>query len=348
MSDTLPASFTDEAALEAFMARPSPRLIAELGALEGDLVILGIAGKMGVTLGMLAVNALRAAGSRRRVIGVSRFSDVAARCRLEEAGVTTLAADLLDDNAVRDLPDAGAVVYLAGRKFGTSAGGEALTWAMNAVAPALVARRYAGRAPVVALSTGCVYPQVAADSGGCDETIPPQPVGEYAMSALARERIFEHSSREAGLELCLIRLNYALDLRYGVIHDLGRSLLADEPIDLGTACFNGIWQGDANRMILHALACCTAPGTVLNLTGPETLSVATVARRLGRVLGREPRFAGSPGGTQWLSDGSLALGRFGYGEVPVDRVIDWTARWLAQGGASLGKPTHYAAQDGKF
>ncbi len=218
---------------------------------------------------------------------------------------------------------------------------------MNAIAPAHAARRYRA-SRIVALSTGCVYPMVAADSGGCDESDPPAPLGEYAMSALARERVFEHASRSAGARVCLIRLNYALDLRYGVIHDIARQIIAGEPVDVSTAAFNGIWQGDANRMILRSLERCTAPATVLNLTGPETLAVARVAAEVGRELSRPVATVGSPGPRQWLNDGGRALELFGYPSVTPATVVRWTARWLAGGGRTLGKPTHYAVSDGKF
>lgn len=343
----LPAAFADESALNAFMSRPTPDLVASLARLTGDLVLLGIGGKMGVTMGMLAVRALRAAGSRARVYGVSRFSDAAARTALEEAGVITIACDLLDPDAVAALPDASDVIYLAGRKFGTAGGGEALTWAMNAVAPAYAARRYR-QARIVALSTGCVYPMVAPATGGCSEDDPVEPVGEYAMSALARERVFEYASRSQETPVCLIRLNYALDLRYGVIHDIAQQVLADAVVDGSAALFNGLWQGDANRMVLRSLELCTTPATVLNLTGPETLSVERIAHDLGRHLGKRVRVSGNGSPRLWLNDASRALARFGYPQVTPATIVGWTSAWLTGGGRSLGKPTHFATSDGKF
>ena len=341
------ASFSDETTLNEYMSRPTPDLIASLGRITGNLVLLGIAGKMGVTMGMLAVRALRAAGSKARVIGVSRFSEPGSREVLEAAGVSTVSCDLLDPDAVAKLPDASDVIYLAGRKFGTSGGGESLTWAMNAIAPAYSARRYA-KARIVALSTGCVYPWVTAESGGSVESDPVGPTGEYAMSALARERVFEYASRSAGARVCLIRLNYSLDLRYGVIHDIAQQILAGSPVDVATPVFNGIWQGDANRMVLRSLEQCTAPSTVLNITGPETLSVTRIATSLGQDLSRPVTLTGTSGSRQWLNDGSRALELFGYPAVTPATIVRWTGRWLTGGGRSLGKPTHFSSSDGKF
>jgi nucleoside-diphosphate-sugar epimerase len=342
-----PASFADDAELNEYMSRPTPDLIDALGRLGGDLVLLGIAGKMGVTMGMLAVRALRAAGSRARVIGVSRFSEAGSREVLERAGVATIQCDLLDPDAVARLPDASDVIFLAGRKFGTSGGGEALTWAMNAIAPAHAARRYRG-SRIVALSTGCVYPQVEGATGGCREDDAVGPVGEYAMSTLARERVFEHASRSEGTPVCLVRLNYSLDLRYGVIHDIARQVIAGEPVDVSTPLFNGVWQGDANRMVLRCLEHCATPAAVLNVTGPETLSVAHVATDLGRQLGKPVSFAGVPAARQWLNDAGRAIDLFGYPAVSPATVLRWTGAWMAGGGRSLGKPTHFAASDGRF
>ncbi len=346
MTEPLPIPILNEAGLNELMSRPTPDMIEQLARGEGDLVVLGIAGKMGVTLGMLAARALREAGSRRRVVGVARFSDPQARSDLEAAGVTTIACDLLDRETVAQLPDAEDVIFLAGRKFGTS-GGSDLTWAVNAVAPANVVHRYA-RSRIVALSTGCVYPQVPAGAGGCDEAVEPAPDGEYAQSALARERIFAWASGHFGTRVCLIRLNYALDLRYGVIHDIARQICAGEAVDRSVPLFNGIWQGDANRMILQSLALCAAPATTINLTGPETLAVERVACELGRQLGREVRFTGEPSPRMWLSDASRALARFGYPGVTPNEIIGWTAAWMVGGGRSLGKPTHFQTTDGRF
>lgn len=342
----LPERFADEEALDEFLSRPTPDLVASLGAGAGDIVLLGVAGKMGVTMAMLAQRALREAGSLARVIGVSRFSEPGLRERLERSGVATIACDLLDPEAVAKLPEAQRVVFLAGKKFGTS-GDSSTTWAMNAVAPAYVARRYAA-ARIVALSTGCVYPLAEPASGGCDETVEPAPIGEYAMSALARERVFTWASRSAGTRVCLIRLNYALDLRYGVIHDIARQVAAGEAVDISAPCFNGIWQGDANRMVLRSFELCAAPAAVLNLTGPETLRVERVAATIAARLDKQLRFAGTPAPRMYLNDAGRALQRFGYPAVDPATIARWSADWLATGGRTLGKPTHFQTTDGRF
>ncbi|MEK7413890.1 MAG: NAD(P)-dependent oxidoreductase [Planctomycetota bacterium] len=343
---TLPTGFADENALDDFLARPQPDLVASLGAGKGDLVLLGVAGKMGISMAMLAVRALKQAGSKAKVIGVSRFSEKGSRERLEQAGVTTVPCDLLNPTAVDKLPDSKRVVFLAGKKFGTS-GDSSATWAMNAVAPAYVARRYAD-ANIVAMSTGCVYPLAEPASGGCDENVTPVPIGEYAMSALARERVFEYASRSAGTKVCIVRLNYSLDLRYGVIHDVVRQILDDAPVDISVPCFNGIWQGDANRMILRCLELCASPSAFVNLTGPETLTVERVAINAGQYLGKKAKFSGTLAPRMYLNDGGRLLERFGYPTVTPATVVRWTADWLAAGRKSLGKPTHFQTTDGKY
>ena len=342
-----PEASTSEAELNELMSRPTPALVAQLARGRGDLVLLGIAGKMGVTMGMLAVRALRESGSKRRVVGVARFTDPQARTLLEEAGVTTVACDLLDRDAVARLPDAEDVIFLAGRKFGTSGSEADLTWAMNAVVPANVAHRYAS-SRIVALSSGCVYPMVTPQDGACDESVTPEPGGEYAMSALARERVFSWASRSAGTRVCLIRLNYALDLRYGVIHDIAQQIVGGGMVDRTVPLFNGIWQGDANRMILQSLDLCAEPAAVLNLTGPETLTVERIACEIGRLLNKKVTFVGDPAKRIWLSDAARALDRFGYPSVAPATIVRWTADWIAAGGRSLCKPTHFQTTDGKY
>lgn len=344
--DTFPEVLRTEEDLDALMARPSAELVTWMQRLEGDLVILGIAGKMGLSLGALAVNASRAAGVARAVYGVSRFSDHAAVASLERSGVIPVRCDLLDRTALQALPAAPNVVFMAGRKFGT-AGEEALTWAMNTVVPAHVCERFAG-SRIVAFSTGCVYPLVAADGPGCVEEDRPDPVGEYAQSCLGRERTFEYFSRRNGTPVCLLRLNYALDLRYGVIHDLARTIWEGRPVNRTVGRFNAIWQGDANTQALLALDQCASPPTILNLTGPETLSVAEVAETLGCLLGKPVAYGGEPGPTAYLNDAARSHRLFGPPRVPVARVVEWTAEWTKQGGRSLGKPTHFEVADGKY
>lgn len=346
-AEAVPAApIETEAQLEDALSRPTPGVVADLAHLEGDLLVLGVGGKIGPTLAMMARRALDQAGGRRRVIGVARFSQPGLRKRLEAAGVETCACDLLDREAVQALPDAANVVFMAGTKFGTT-GAEAFTWATNAYLPGVVAERYRG-ARLVVFSTGCVYPLVPVVSGGATEETPPSPVGEYAQSTLGRERVFEHFSRAFGTPVTLLRLNYAVELRYGVVLDLAQRVWHGAPIDLTMGAVNVIWQGDANAVALRCLAIAQSPPTVLNVTGPETLSVRWLAGRLGQLLGREPVFTGQEAETALLSNASRAHGLFGYPEVPVETILQWVAHWVRIGGPTLNKPTHFETRDGQF
>jgi nucleoside-diphosphate-sugar epimerase len=341
-SHDLPARIADVAALEELMSRPSPGLVRALESAPGDLLVLGVGGKMGPTLARMA----RRADPARRVIGVARFSEAGLRERLEADGVECIAADLLSREALAALPDAPNVVFMAGRKFG-STGSEWLTWAMNAHVPALVAERFA-RSRIVAFSTACVYPFVPVAGEGAVESVPPTaPPGEYANSCVARERMFQHFSHELGTPGRLLRLSYAIDMRYGVLHDVARKVLQREPIDLAMGHANIIWQGEANDWALRGLAHCTAPTTPLNLSGPK-VSIRAVARGLGERFGVEPVLVGQEADTAWLVDCSEAFRLFGPPQVSLDTMLDWTADWVQRGGATLGKPTHYEARDGKY
>ena len=342
----LPLSLESDDELEQLLARPYPALTRLMQRLPGDIAILGINGKMGVSLGRLAISAIKAAGVAKRVYGVSRLSDPAASDTLATAGIEPVPCDLLDRDAVARLPQAPNVIYMAGRKFGTQ--GEAdLTWAINTVVPANVCTHFhASR--IVAFSTGCVYPLVPAISGGCVETDPPAPVGEYAQSCLGRERVFAHFSHVNRSPVCLLRLNYALDMRYGVLHDIAQAIWHGQPIDRGAGHVNAIWQGDANNQALLALDQCAVPAAILNLTGPETLSVTRIAGILGELLDKPVVFSGEPGPTAYLNDAGRAHRLFGYPRVPVGRVIHWTADWIRSGGRSWGKPTHFEVIDGTY
>ena len=341
--DAQPAGFASVETLEDFMTQPTPALISDLSRAPGDVIVLGVAGKMGPTLARLA----RRAAPERRVVGVARFSDPAARAALEAVGVETIQADLLDADAVARLPKLPNVVFMAGRKFGSS-GDETLTWAMNAYVPAVVAQAFA-RSRIVCFSTGCVYPFVPVTSGGADEDVAPDPPpGEYANSCLARERLFQHFSAALGTSGRILRLNYAIDLRYGVLHDVARKVLAGEPVDLAMGHVNVIWQGDANAVALRCLARCTTPSAPLNLTGPETVSVRWLARIFGRLFDREPNLVGTEAASGWLNNAGRMCAEFGYPRVPLARMIEWTADWVARGGATLDKPTHYEVRDGRY
>jgi nucleoside-diphosphate-sugar epimerase len=349
-------SIWNVAYLEGLLSEPDAPVIEAMERLPGDILILGVAGKMGPTLARMARRASDTAGVSRRVIGVARFTDEAVESSLRERGVEAIHCDLLDPDSLSRLPDAPNVVFLAGMKFGTT-GSEAQTWAINTHLPGLVARRFAG-SRIVALSTGNVYGLTPVDRGGSKETDVPSPQGEYAMSCLGRERIFEHFSRSMGTPTALIRLNYATEMRYGVLVDLCRKVLAGEPIDLTMGYFNAIWQGDASAMTLRALGHATSPPLILNLSGPEPLSVRRVAERFGEIFGRlaerfgesfgQPTFDGVESSEALLSNTSKALGLFGPPRVDVDRMIGWTADWLLRRGPTLGKPTRFEVRDGRF
>lgn len=335
-----------EAELEDVLSRPHSADVEFFRKLEGDLLILGVAGKMGPSLAQRAARAIAESGVRRRITGVARFSNATVREQLEACGVETITADLLEPGALAQLPDAPNVIYMAARKFGTT-GAEHLTWAMNTYLPALVAERYRG-SRIVAFSTGNVYPLVPVTHGGATEDTPTAPVGEYAQSALGRERMFEHFSARYGTPVTLLRLNYAVDLRYGVLRDIGTKVWEGRPVDVSMGMANVIWQGDANSVTLRALGITQSPPTVLNLTGPETLSVRAVARRFGDHFGKEPVLEGSEAPTALLNNASRCHRLFGYPEISVEQVIEWTAEWIRCGGPCWNKPTHFEVRDGKF
>jgi nucleoside-diphosphate-sugar epimerase len=328
--------------LEEVMTAPPIGLVEALRDVPGDLMVLGVGGKMGPTLARLA----KRAAPDKRVIGVARFSEPGLRHELERHGVECIAADLLSRAQLAALPDAPNIVFMAGRKFG-STGSEWLTWAMNAHVPALVSERFS-TSRIVAFSTACVYPFVGVGSGGADESAPlTPPSGEYANSCVARERIFQHFSHQFGTPGRLIRLSYAIDMRYGVLHDVARKLVAREPIDLAMGHVNVIWQGDANVWALRTLAHCTVPTSGLNVSGPA-VRIRDIADGLARRLGVTPRFTGAESPTAWLVDIGEALRLFGPPTVSMETMLDWTADWVARDLGSLGKPTHYEARDGKY
>lgn len=331
--------------LEDRLSTPTRGVIETMAGLEGDIIILGVAGKMGPTLARMARRASDVAGVRRRVIGVARFSDAASEARLRSHGVETIRCDLLDEDRLLSLPDAPNVVYMAGRKFGTT-GQESATWALNAYGPGPVCRKYR-ESRIVAFSTGNVYGMVTGTEGSRESDVL-HPQGEYAMSCLGRERIFEHFSRSLHIPMALIRLNYATEMRYGILVDLAERVRDGLPIDLSVASFNVIWQGDANAMALQAFDHLATPPRVINLTGPEVLQVRTVAEAFGRLGGRPVRFQGEESSGALLSDASRAFQLFGMPSVSADMLISRVADWIGRGGPTLGKPTHFQASDGLF
>jgi nucleoside-diphosphate-sugar epimerase len=343
----LPSRFADVDALEDFMTTPSPALVADLARLDGDLIVLGVGGKMGPTLARLAKRAMPG----RRVIGVARFSEPGLRQRLKAQGIECIACDLLDRDAIERLPNVADgvrhCVFMAGHKFGAS-GNPSLTWMMNVGVPAMVAEVFRGM-PIVAFSTACVYPFVPVDGPGAPEDLAATPPpGDYAWSCVGRERMFEHGSRRWGTPGCLVRLSYAIDMRYGVLHDVASAVWAGRPVDVTMGHADVIWQGDANEQALRLLAQCSAPASAVNVSGSTHTSVRWLAHEFARRFGREAVVTGTEAPTAWLVDTRRAQALFGQPRVPVETMIDWVADWVRGGGASLGKPTHFEARDGKY
>lgn len=338
----LPEKFADVAALEDFMTQPTPGLAEDLAKAPGAITILGIGGKMGPTLAKMA----KRADPGRRMIGVARFSDPKVREALEQDGVETVACDLLDGDAVRELEVTENVIFMAGMKFGAN-GNEPLTWAMNSHVPALVADHFR-TSRIVAFSTACVYPFVDIRHQGATEDMSPTPMGEYANSCVGRERMFQYFSARHNTPGRLFRLSYAIDMRYGVLHDVAQAVLNGEAVSLAMGHVNVIWQGDANAAALRCLAHAETPMSPLNISGPEVASIRAMAEEFGRRFGRQVTFEGEEGSETWLVNTNEQQRLFGYPTVPLARLIDWTADWVQRGQASLGKPTHFEVNDGNY
>ncbi len=336
----------NEEQLEERMSRPTAGDVDAMRALEGDVLILGVGGKMGPTLAQLIRRSADTAGKNTKVLGVARFTDKDMPNALRAHGVEPITCDLLEPEQLTELPDAENIIFMAARKFGTT-GAEHLTWAINTQLPALVADRYR-HSRIVCFSSGNVYPLVPATRGGADEETPTGPQGEYAQSVLGRERVFEHASHRWGTKVAILRLNYAIDLRYGVLVDIARAVLERRPVDLRMPLVNVIWQGDANSVTLRSIGHCESPPFVLNLTGPETLSTRWIAEQFAQRFGLQAFFTGEESSHALLNNSAKCHQLFGYPTVTVGTMMDWIADWVAMGGAHSNKPTHFQTQDGKF
>ena len=341
-----PTGFRSLDELEDKMSEPSSRLIQDFSQLEGDIMVLGVGGKMGPSLAKLAIRACEATGKKVTIYGVSRFSQPGLKEELEKWGIQTLKADLLEEEQLSALPQVANVLYLAGTKFGTQTN-QSLTWALNTYVPGRVAATFRD-SRIVVFSTGNVYPFVPTSTQGATETTPPDPVGEYAQSCLGRERMFEYFSHKYHTPTLIFRLNYAIDLRYGVLLDVAKAVANESPIDLRMGHVNVIWQGDANEYALRSLFLCDSPPAILNVTGPETVSIQWLAQQFGVLLDKEPQFVHEPQPTALLSDAAKSHQSLGLPHISLPQMIEWTADWVQQGGEDWGKPTHYQQRSGNF
>ena len=341
-----PQYIKDSEQLEEVMSRPTPEVVEAMGAITGDLLILGVGGKMGPTLAKLAKRAIDESGSSKRVIGVSRFSSPGLQADLNRVGIETISCDLLNETELQALPEVPNVIFMAGRKFGAT-GNESLTWAMNTYMPGRVAEKYRN-SRIAVFSTGNVYPLTPISHGGATETHLVEPIGEYAQSCLGRERVFEYAANQFGTPLAILRLNYAIDLRYGILMDIAEKVYSEKAVDVTMGAANVIWQGDANAVVLRSLMHCQNPPIVLNLTGPEIISIRWLATRFGEIFGKVPIFEGTEADTALLNNAARCHQLFGYPRISLEQMVQWVARWVEIGGLTLGKPTKFEVRDGKF
>lgn len=341
-----PEKIPDEKTLEELLSKPSAVTVDMFKRLDGDIIFLGIAGKIGPSLAQMAKRACEEAGVKKKIYGVSRFSSAEEIQHIKDLGIEVMQGDLLDQEFLHSLPKVKNVFFLAGLKFGAEID-PSLTWAMNTFLPALVAEHFSS-SRIVAYSTGCVYPLVSVASGGSQESHLPEPIGEYAQSCLGRERLFEYGSLKNKTPVVLIRLNYAVELRYGVLVDIAAKVKNQQPIDLSMGYFNVIWQGDANDMVLRSIELADSPARILNVSGPEILSLREVAAAFGKRLGKKPILEGKEAETALLNNSSQVFDLMGKPSVPVDQVMQWVAHWILEDKKLLGKPTHFQVRDGKY
>lgn len=332
--------------LETYLSRPTAALIEDVKKIEGDIIILGIGGKMGPTLAYLLKNAITEAGTNQEVIGVSRFSDGTLQAELNSKGIKTIACDLLDEKQLAQLPIVPNVIYMAGNKFGTQ-GNEHFTWAMNSYLPGRVAEHYKG-SRIVVFSTGNVYPITPVKNGGCDESHTPNPIGEYGQSSLGRERVFTYFSHRDNTPMSIFRLNYAIDIRYGVLVEIAKTVFEEKPLDVTMGHVNVIWQGSANEYAIRSLLHVSTPPTIFNATGPETLSIRWLAEQFGKHFNKTPQFVGEESTDALLSNSSKAHKTFGYPSVSVLELIELIAHWIENDGVYLNKPTHFQERKGQY
>jgi len=328
------------------LLEPSAGLIEDIATIDGDIIVLGIGGKMGPGLARVAKQAIDKAGINKKIIGVARFSEPGLQEQLNSEGIETISADLLNEDDLQALPQEKNVLYLAGTKFGTT-GKESLTWAMNSYLPGRVAQKFKN-SRIVVFSTGNVYPLVPVVSGGATEDLPPEPIGEYAQSCLGRERIFQYFSLKNNTPVLIYRLNYANDVTYGVLHEIAKSVKENQPVDLSMGTASVIWQGDANEIAIRCLKHCSAPAKILNVTGPETVSLRWLAEQFGKMLGVTPEFINEERSTSFLSNAAESFRLFGYPKVTLKQMMEVILEWLNEGGKTLNKPTHFSERKGKY
>jgi nucleoside-diphosphate-sugar epimerase len=341
-----PNSIRDVEQLEELLSTPTSRAVEALRLLEGDIVVLGVGGKMGPTLARMAKRASEKAGVKRRVIGVARFSNSSLERQLRACDVETVRCDLLHEKSLAEVPDAPNVIFMAGMKFGTT-GQEPLTWAINSFLPGVVAQRYR-RSRIAVFSTGNVYGLSLVSKGGSREQDDLNPSGEYAMSCVGRERLFEHFSRTHGTKMTILRLNYAAELRYGVLLDIALCVHAGRPVPISMGYLNAIWQADASARTLESLTHAASPPNVINITGPELLNVRSVAEQFGKRLNKPVTFEGTESSDALLSNAEKSHQLFGLPHVSAQQMIDWIAEWVGKGGDTLAKPTHFEERAGRF